>query len=294
MEFDQTAKIYASAQLVITTVFVIFSHWGLFDLFGGIFFLVGFFVYLFSVGEGIYEGFITPPQRDAVVEEEIIVDVEQGSVIPPGEVSTIDDYAELHVVIHPTVMHCHPSESTPLIKRRTTLMPNDSADERSTPLLTDRQRRSTFNHIFMFLFGFIAICISGFVLAQSASALAEILHVSNTVVGMTILSFATTLPEKFVSVRSGMRGRPGMVVASIAGCNIFLITLCLGTIFVAGGDRGNEITAGSINKFEVWSCWGCSLLLTVITWIGGRPWMGGILLGLYLGFLGSEFTIYRR
>jgi hypothetical protein len=78
------------------------------------------------------------------------------------------------------------------------------------------------------------------------------------------------------------------------------MTLCLGVIFVSGGNGaggdggGNSELAKNVRSFEIWCCWWSSLILMGVTWIGGRPWIGGLLLGLYAGFLGCELTIFKR
>jgi Ca2+/Na+ antiporter len=105
------------------------------------------------------------------------------------------------------------------------------------------------------------------------------------------LSFATTLPEKLVAVISGARGHGGIVVASTAGSNIFLLTLCLGITFVAGNQ---EELAGSVIPFELLVTWASSALFVPIVFLGSRRWVGGPLLALYVVFIVLEFTVYRR
>ena len=155
-----------------------------------------------------------------------------------------------------------------------------------------RSKRSLLFHVSRLILGFIALSISGYVLSHTASSLASIIGLSNAVIGITILSFATTLPEKLVSVMSGMRGHGGIVVASTAGSNIFLITLCLGIIFVVG--NGDERLEEGMVSFEIWTAWASSALLMGIVFVGGRKWMGVLLLAAYIAFIVLEFTVYRR
>src|SRR5690348_1728451 len=60
-----------------------------------------------------------------------------------------------------------------------------------------------FYHIAQLILGFIALPVSGYVLSHSAASIADAFDLSGTVLGVTVLSFATTLPEKFVAVISG-------------------------------------------------------------------------------------------
>ena len=245
--FDKEAKLYTGMLLIFTSIFTLLAAVGHLDLTGGIFFLVGFGVYVVTVCWGIYEGFLTKP-----VDPELLEDEEA------------------------------PSESAPLI-------PNGNGN--SPP--PTRPQHGALYYLVKVILGFIILSISGYLLAHASSSLAAAFNLSGTVLGMTLLSFATTLPEKFTASLSGMRGHEGIVIAGTTGSNIFLLTLCLGVLFVSN-PAGNEALAASLVPFEVWSAWACSLLLIVIVFIGARPWMGGLLLGMYLAFIGMEFAVYRR
>lgn len=155
-----------------------------------------------------------------------------------------------------------------------------------------KPNRSLLFHVWMLILGFIALSLSLYVLSHTASSLALFMNLSNTVVGITILSFVTTLPEKFLSVLSGVRGHGGIVVAATAGSNIFLLTLCLGIIFVVGSGN-KKLEAGFVN-FEIWTAWASSAVLMVIVFADGRRWMGAMLLAAYVAFIVLEFTVYRR
>lgn len=105
------------------------------------------------------------------------------------------------------------------------------------------------------------------------------------------MSFATTLPEKFVAVISGARGHGDIVIASTAGSNVFLLTLCLGITLVAGNQKD---LADSVIPFELLVTWASSALLLPIVFFGSGRRVGGMLLVSYLAFIVLEFTIYRR
>jgi Ca2+/Na+ antiporter len=143
--------------------------------------------------------------------------------------------------------------------------------------------------------GFLAVAVSGFVISYVAASLADRFKISGTVFGMTILSIVLTIPEKLILVIVGIEGNSSILVASIAGSNVFHLTLCLGILFVAGGEGdADAILAANMLPFEVWVTWGCSILLLLVVWFGGRRWMGAILFLLYLAFNAIELTVYRR
>ena len=281
MVFDRSSKIYAGALFLVTTVFTLLAYGGRLDFTGGIFFLVLFAIYLFSMGSAVYEGFLTAPQD--------------------GEDEETPDDAErprLDISIYSATLQVPPSEASPLIspisprplnQRRSTLI-NDIRENTREP----SQYRLVY-HLAMFVVGLMALSLSGYVLSHSATTLAVDFHLNGTLVGMTILAFATTLPEKLHSTLEGVKGHSGMLVATTAGSNIFLLTLCLGVLFISQGEGEYSRELGDeLLGFEVWTAWTCSLVLAIIVFMGGRRWMGPLLLGCYVAFIGSEFYIFKR
>jgi Ca2+/Na+ antiporter len=274
VKFDRSSKIYAGALFIVTTVFTLLAYTGHLDFTGGIFFLVSFLIYLFSMGSAVYEGFLT-----ASVEEDGGYDRDEEEAFNPEG---------LGISIFPATLQVHPLESSPLISSVA-----DDLDE-DAPASTAKQYRITY-HVLMFLVGLLALAVSGYVLSHSASNLATLFDLSGTLVGMTVLAFATTLPEKLHLILSGVRGHSSMLVATTAGSNIFLLTLCLGVLFISGGEGEDSKELGeTLLAFEVWTAWCCSLALFVIVFVGGRRWMSPLLLGFYAAFIGMEFAVFRR
>lgn len=255
--FDQSAKIYTVLLFFITSSFTIVALTeSLGRLAGGIFIAV-FALYLFSVGYVIYKGVLSAPE-------------DSDSDDSDDDGSSEGNGAEVQQE-HP------PAEITPLLP----------SGQRST----HGWKHTLLYHVAQLLLGFIALSLSGYVLSHSAASIADAFDLSGTVLGITVLSFATTLPEKFVAVISGARGHGGIVVASTAGSNIFLLTLCLGITLVAGSQ---EELADSLIPFELLVTWTSSALFLLIVILGSWRWIGGMLLILYLSFIVLEFTSFRR
>jgi Ca2+/Na+ antiporter len=122
-------------------------------------------------------------------------------------------------------------------------------------------------------------------------SIADSLHLSGTVFGLTILSFATTLPEKLIAVLSGSRGHVNIMAATTAGSNIFLLTLCAGVVALAGNTRNQSDT---FVLFDLITVWVSSLGFFLVVILGLGRIAGVILLAAYLAFLALEFTVYRR
>ncbi|KAJ5151792.1 hypothetical protein N7492_010087 [Penicillium capsulatum] len=171
---------------------------------------------------------------------------------------------------------------------------DDGESNEHTPSSTDKGRRrsrSLTYHILQLILGFISLSLSGYILSHSAVTIAESLHFSGTVFGLTVVSFATTLPEKLVAILSGSRGHGGIMAATTSGSNIFLLTLCVGVVAVAGYQVQE---ADNFVPFELVAVWVSSLLFCAVIFLGMGRNAGVVLLTAYLGFLCLEFTVYRR
>lgn len=160
----------------------------------------------------------------------------------------------------------------------------------TTPLLP--RRRTLLPHITHLLLGFLAICLSGYVLSHAASSIVDQLSLSDVLFGVVVLAIATTLPEKFVAVMSARRGYAGVLVASTAGSNIFLLTLCAG---IAVLDTRGVFPQGSVGAVELGVLWGSTVAFAATVWFGVRfgAWIGGAMLVAYVVFVGIEFGVVR-
>ena len=54
------------------------------------------------------------------------------------------------------------------------------------------------------------------------------LNISKIIIGMTVVSFGTSMPELLVSVNSAVAGNPGIAIGNVVGSNIANIALVLG------------------------------------------------------------------
>ncbi len=75
----------------------------------------------------------------------------------------------------------------------------------------------------------IALLLKGAdLLVQGGSGLASRFGISPLVIGLTIVSFGTSMPEVLVTMLSGLRGHPDLAIGNILGSNIANILLVLG------------------------------------------------------------------
>ena len=80
----------------------------------------------------------------------------------------------------------------------------------------------------LFFVSFVMLFIGGDLLVRSSVSIALKMRISTLVVGMTVVSFATSAPELFVSVKSALLGITDITFGNIIGSNISNITLVLG------------------------------------------------------------------
>ncbi len=65
-------------------------------------------------------------------------------------------------------------------------------------------------------------------LVEGASSVARRFGISPLAIGLTVVSFGTSLPELLVSLTSGLRNSPDLAIASVLGSNIANVLLVLG------------------------------------------------------------------
>lgn len=269
--FDATARIYTALTFLVTTIAVGIVYFDVLNRGIGVVLFAVFAIYIASIAYAIYRG-VTIPVSDSDSESEDESDSDSGIGNDDDAIATAIE-----------------TETSPL------LHPTDPPPTNSPPARQRRKRRSLFHHIIQLLIGLVALTLSGYILSHSASSIADLLNLSGTVFGVTILSFATTLPEKLVAVLSGARGHGSIMVASTAGSNIFLLTLCLGVVAIASGMSGSD-GAGrdKVVMFELGVAWASAAVFLLIVMFGGGRVAGVGLVATYVAFLVLEFTVYRR
>lgn len=76
--------------------------------------------------------------------------------------------------------------------------------------------------------------VGGEYLVRSSVALSFKLNISKIVIGMTVVSFATSAPELLVSLQAALSGSPAIAINNVVGSNIANIGLVLGVTAVVG------------------------------------------------------------
>lgn len=80
----------------------------------------------------------------------------------------------------------------------------------------------------LLLAGLLLLVIGGEVLVRGASTLATVAGISPLVIGLTVVSWATSAPELAVTLQATVAGSPGLAVGNVVGSNVVNILLVLG------------------------------------------------------------------
>ncbi len=137
----------------------------------------------------------------------------------------------------------------------------------------------------LFVVGIVFIIKGGDWFVDSASWFAEATGIPKFVVGATIVSFATTLPELLVSVRAAMNGSAQLAIGNAIGSVTANTTLIMGVSLVA--------MAGIINRRNFALKGGLFLAatvgLTLLSLNKSLPvWSAFILWAIFIGFMVSN------
>ena len=135
-------------------------------------------------------------------------------------------------------------------------------------------------NIFLFIVGLLMLIKGGDWFVDSASGIARKLHLPELLIGATVVSIGTTLPEVMVSAQGAMAGSGGMAYGNAIGsiiCNTALIAAVTITLKPSKAERKSMILPVSF-------FFGAAVFYSLIAYITGYfyRWVGIVLL---LGFV---------
>jgi cation:H+ antiporter len=131
--------------------------------------------------------------------------------------------------------------------------------------------------------GLILLVFGGDWLLKSAVGMSLRLNVPKIVIGMTVVSFATSAPELIVSVKSALDGFPDIALGNVVGSNIANIGLILGLVMIISEMKIDF----SFFKSDWPAMMIASILLYIMLFFGGdiSRIEGGVLFVLLIGFV---------
>ncbi len=89
-------------------------------------------------------------------------------------------------------------------------------------------------NVSLLLVSVVALVLSGFLLVKSLSKIAQFLRITEFSAAFIIMSIATSIPELFVGISSGLIGRSALSLGNVIGANIIDLTLIMGILIVLG------------------------------------------------------------
>ncbi|MGR9053025.1 MAG: calcium/sodium antiporter [Gammaproteobacteria bacterium] len=121
-------------------------------------------------------------------------------------------------------------------------------------------------------------------LLQSAVTVAHYFGISDLIVGLTIVSIGTSLPELATSVRASLKGERDIAVGNVVGSNIFNILAVLGLAATVAPD-GVEVAQAAI-RFDIPVMLAVSVACLPVFFSGYvvSRWEGLLFLGYYLAY----------
>lgn len=121
-------------------------------------------------------------------------------------------------------------------------------------------------------------------LVGSAVAIAQVLGVSEMVIGLTVVAVGTSLPELATSILATLRGQRDMAVGNIVGSSIFNLLLVLGAS-AALAPGGLEVAPGVLRfDFPVMTAVALACLPIFFTGFQVRRWEGGLFVAYYIAY----------
>ncbi|WP_413677534.1 calcium/sodium antiporter [Prochlorococcus sp. MIT 0916] len=137
--------------------------------------------------------------------------------------------------------------------------------------------------------GIFLLTIGSRLLIEGASTIAGLLGVSEAIIGLTIVSLGTSLPELITSLVAAIRGQTDLAIGNVIGSCLLNQLLVLGSCSLLSGGSGLVVENLLITK---------DIPIMVITTLACMPifWTkgtisrgeGGVLLGLYMLYIADK------
>ena len=146
--------------------------------------------------------------------------------------------------------------------------------------------------------GLVLLLVAADLLVKGASSVAARHSVSPLMIGLTVVSFGTSMPEMLVSFIAGMRGSADLAVANVLGSNIFNVLVVLGVAALINPLKVQNSTVVSEIPFSLSAAILLGFLANAALFSTGPELSisrldGFILLGFFLLFMLYIFSISR-
>ena len=143
----------------------------------------------------------------------------------------------------------------------------------------------------LLLVGIIMLPLGADFTVTSASNIARSWHVSDEIIGLTVVAIGTSLPELATTLMAVLRGNTSVALGNVVGSNIFNIAAIMGiTAMVAPLATDSEIplpVGDSILRIDMWMMLATSILIALLAHYGKTVrFAGGLAMSLvYAGYI---------
>lgn len=137
--------------------------------------------------------------------------------------------------------------------------------------------------------GLTLLVLGSRVLVNGATGTALTLGVSETVIGLTIVSAGTSMPELVASVVAALRGATDLAIGNVVGSNLLNQLLILGSCGLVSGSNGLDVDPVLIGR-DLPVMVLATLACLPIFWTRGQisRLEGGVLITIYLLYLADQ------
>ncbi len=152
----------------------------------------------------------------------------------------------------------------------------------------------------LLLLGFVLLVKGADWLVDGATKVAEQFGLSQMVIGLTIVSMGTSMPELIVSVMASYEGRPGLSIGNVLGSNIANVLLILGLTAIIRNLPVPRNTILSEVPFSLAAALLVGFLANSHLWYENQEGLfisrgdGGIILFFFFLFMAYTLTIARE
>jgi cation:H+ antiporter len=139
--------------------------------------------------------------------------------------------------------------------------------------------------------GLVLLIKGGELLFDGSIAFSLKLNIPKFIVGMTVVSIATSAPEFIVSIQAAIMGHPDLALGNVIGSNLANIALVLGIIII--------VTPIKVDKLFYKNDWPVMMIVTLIFIfiVSKDSYLGktdGIILLLFLVFYFGYLFVFQR
>lgn len=133
--------------------------------------------------------------------------------------------------------------------------------------------------------GLIVLVFGARGLIGGATSLAQMLGISDAIIGLTIVAAGTSLPEVATSIIAALRGRRDIAIGNVVGSNIYNLLAILGISALV--TPGGLVVDPAMARLDIPVMLGTALLCLPIFFTGMRiaRWEGALFLLAYLAYI---------